>query len=469
MKRQVVWIAAVGFAAALAFATSAMADLTPEQKQAAEALIRQFSAKEYEVREAAVKGLIELGPDVVPLVKKARDEAADAEVKLRCEMVLDGIKAKPATQEQKPASKVLLESSKVTLDVKDASLADLLRKLSEQSGNAPISVPRDWEEKPITLSVKDVPYWQALDRVCKLAELTYNANALLSFATAKAAAKTSPLTLTPAPKANEVSAYVGPVVFKADDRANNVMRQGNGLSHQLSYFWEDRLPVTSATVTVTKVLGPDNRELKLQDAGGGLMPQRIFVGGSSAARVCSGTLWVNLVDVPEKLDKLAEVSGKIRLDFGTGEKEIKVEDVFGANKAGGAGGLSVLVTQASKDKDSASLKVKLARDGKPESLPYGTSPNFGFRLVAPDGKRCEGTTLPGNVTARVFAGGDGNAKVAVGVTIVVAGGADATGGELSLQFNDLPEQEGPWSLVYVFPSEIVTKEYPFTLTNVPLP
>jgi len=70
------------------------AELTPGQKLAAEALIKQFSAREFTVRQQAVDRLIALGPDVVPLVQKTLAETYDAEVKLRCQMVLSGIAKK---------------------------------------------------------------------------------------------------------------------------------------------------------------------------------------------------------------------------------------------------------------------------------------------------------------------------------------------------------------------------------------
>ena len=77
------------------------AQLTPDKQTQAQALIRQFSAREFAVRQEAVKKLIEMGPDVLPLVRKTLGETDDAEVKLRCEMVIKGL-TKPPEPEREP-------------------------------------------------------------------------------------------------------------------------------------------------------------------------------------------------------------------------------------------------------------------------------------------------------------------------------------------------------------------------------
>lgn len=66
--------------------------LTPEQAKEAQALIGQFGNAEFRVREQAVEKLIAMGLDVLPMVKKTMEETQDNEVKLRCEMVIKGVK-----------------------------------------------------------------------------------------------------------------------------------------------------------------------------------------------------------------------------------------------------------------------------------------------------------------------------------------------------------------------------------------
>jgi len=78
----------------LGFGGVARAELTPEQQKQAEALIKQFEAREFAARQQAVEKFIEMGPEVLPLVRKTLAETKDAEVKLRCEMVIKGTREK---------------------------------------------------------------------------------------------------------------------------------------------------------------------------------------------------------------------------------------------------------------------------------------------------------------------------------------------------------------------------------------
>jgi len=98
-------------------------DPTPEQTKEAQALIAQFSAKEFAARQAAVEKLIALGPDVLPLVKKTLAETADNEVKLRCEMTLTGISA---------AQKLGEERQRVGLKLVERRIKDLGQQPPDQ-------------------------------------------------------------------------------------------------------------------------------------------------------------------------------------------------------------------------------------------------------------------------------------------------------------------------------------------------
>ncbi len=71
------------------------ASLNPQETRRAEALIAQFSAPEFAVRQKAVEDLVKMGPAVLPLVKKTLAETKDAEEKLRCDMVIKALGGKP--------------------------------------------------------------------------------------------------------------------------------------------------------------------------------------------------------------------------------------------------------------------------------------------------------------------------------------------------------------------------------------
>lgn len=100
-----VWVAV----AVVVMCASGWAELTPEQTKEAEGLIVQFGAAEFAVRQEAVKKLIEMGPEVLGLVEKALAETKDAEVKLRCQMVVRTLTKKSRVEEEPKAEEPLEE------------------------------------------------------------------------------------------------------------------------------------------------------------------------------------------------------------------------------------------------------------------------------------------------------------------------------------------------------------------------
>ena len=90
MNRKLLYLIVL-LTATMVLSRPAPADLTPEQTKQAEALIKQFTAREFALRQQAVQKLIQMGPDVLPLLRKTLAETGDAEVKLRSEMVVRGL------------------------------------------------------------------------------------------------------------------------------------------------------------------------------------------------------------------------------------------------------------------------------------------------------------------------------------------------------------------------------------------
>ena len=68
------------------------AELTPEQAQRVDALVRDLGAKDFAAREQAVRELIAIGPDVIERIAKTLASTDDPEVRLRCGQVLKGMR-----------------------------------------------------------------------------------------------------------------------------------------------------------------------------------------------------------------------------------------------------------------------------------------------------------------------------------------------------------------------------------------
>jgi len=54
----------------------------------------------------------------------------------------------------------------VTLSAKETSALELLQEVFKQSGE-PLEKPRQWEPKSISIDLKGVPFWQAVDEICR--------------------------------------------------------------------------------------------------------------------------------------------------------------------------------------------------------------------------------------------------------------------------------------------------------------
>jgi hypothetical protein len=87
---------------------AALRPLTDEERARAQALIAQFGDPQFDVRQQAVEELVKMGPAVLPLIRQTLAETKDNEVKLRCEMVIEGIGVPPektSRDEQLPGSR----------------------------------------------------------------------------------------------------------------------------------------------------------------------------------------------------------------------------------------------------------------------------------------------------------------------------------------------------------------------------
>src|SRR5262245_6829724 len=127
-----------------------------------DALLKQLTDDAIEVRDKAAATLIELGEKAEAKVK-ARMQSAEGELKQVCKRILERI-AVP-----KKLRGVLPPLRKVTLEAKDRNLKEVIEDLKQQTGLAV-----DWTgDGDVTVSVKDVTPFEALEAICKAANLSY--------------------------------------------------------------------------------------------------------------------------------------------------------------------------------------------------------------------------------------------------------------------------------------------------------
>jgi hypothetical protein len=155
-------------------ALAASAD-DPAVSQRIAQLVEQLNADEAAQRDDAEKQLIELG-------LKGGVDAGDAFIdKLpkpndRMPQEVQARLARVASEVRSRMAKKSIEATHVTLDVKEAPLAEVLAALEKQTGNRLSDYREQFGqevgEKKITLKVDNEPFWSALDKLLDAAQMS---------------------------------------------------------------------------------------------------------------------------------------------------------------------------------------------------------------------------------------------------------------------------------------------------------
>jgi hypothetical protein len=174
IKRTALSLSAVLLLLAPSSAKAATADDAAASQRIAK-LIEQLNADEADERDDAEKQLIELG-------LKGGAEAGDAFIdKLpkpndRMPQEVQARLARVASEVRSRMAKKSIEATQVTLDVKEAPLAEVLAALEKQTGNRLSDYREQFGqeagEKKVTLKVENEPFWSALDKLLDAAQMS---------------------------------------------------------------------------------------------------------------------------------------------------------------------------------------------------------------------------------------------------------------------------------------------------------
>ena len=443
---------AVVLAAPVVFCRHAPAELTPVQQVLAEKLLRDFTAPEFAVRQQAVDRLIAMGPDVRLLVEKTLAETRDAEVKMRCEMVLRRLAATPpatpATPELPP---VAIDGSRVSMEFVNIPVLTALRQLGEKTGNRPL-LPgyRAPGTQKVTVTVKDKLYWEAVDALCRAAGAVFDPS----------------MGETPVfwmrgveVKADDPRAYAGPAVVWVPriERGDTPAKRRSFLTDQwfdrpdphvgdfkdpgkvrvrLRGAVEDRFPVLECWAELTRATAGDARERPAQPLFERDTRKEVHwyptypgLGGDFA------------VDLPEGVPGPLTIEGVVHATFAVGRKEVRIEDVLSDEpKDIAPGGWEITLTSGRDKGDAVVFTLAVRKPGPEPALMGQYAPaGMGFTLIDPKGREYRPS------------GG-------------FWGGRD----RLFFRVPRVPEVEGAWSLVYAYPERVVRQGYRFRI-DVPLP
>jgi len=429
------------------------AELTPMKVRRAHDFIGLFAAREFVERQQAVQRLMQMGPDVLPLVRKTLAETRDPKVKRCCEMVIQSFEG------PKMEGPIRLEASRVTIDVTNRPFGEVVELLQQQSGNRPIDMLRDLSEKRITFSVKDTPYWQALDALAKVGGAVYG-----SISSSSGRGR---LILKPAPNVVDVGAYAGPAVIKVRNATRTIQfrparYKRPGVLFGVGYLWEDRLPIFCSEVWVDRVTTPDGRPLPFQ---GRAAKPTAMEHTTTRGGLCSAGFSLFLQTPPKGLKKLGTIEGRILLECGTGKGVLKIDDVLAdVKKTATAGDRTLKVEKTRTRSRSTTVTLQVTFKGK-AFWPTVTSGDdtYGIFLVDGGGKRYRGMIAKTDPSLS-----DKHKRL-----------ADIDAGKLprnhverfgvAFRFTRLPRDTKRWALVWVYPQTYALKAFPFEIRDVPVP
>jgi hypothetical protein len=127
------------------------------------ALIRQLAGPDLATRDAAQAMLLEADPGVIELLREAREQTRDPDVQLR----LDSLMVRFADAEA-------IGASRITLKFENAPLKDVLDELGRQAKTQFSDPSPDFGNQPprITIDVSNVTFWQALQELRRVANLS---------------------------------------------------------------------------------------------------------------------------------------------------------------------------------------------------------------------------------------------------------------------------------------------------------
>jgi len=259
-------------------------------------MVRGLNARELGEREAAEKGLVDLGSAALPLLPPINDRTP-AEVAERLRRVRQTLLLK---QVQEGA-----EASLVTLHERAAPLADALASISKQTGNSVVDHRQDFGDQPrpalVTVDIDKQPFWPALDKLLDDAGL-----AVYNFGSERAVSVIN-RPQGQSLRSNMVS-YSGPFRVAAarfEAEADLQKPESRSLKLYLEVSWEPRLrPITLiqplASIHATSAAG----DLRVAASGG--EPE-----ASASGEHASVELMIPLTLPPRNVDKITLLKGRL--------------------------------------------------------------------------------------------------------------------------------------------------------------
>lgn len=401
-------------------------DLTGEVAR----LVRQLEDASQAKRDAAEKGLVQLGPDILPQLPTitVRTPAETKErlgrVRQTLETMLSNTSAQPTT---------------VTLQG-EMSLNDAFAALEKQTGNRVADYERRSGTTNVNVSFDKVPYLKALDEVLDQADLDINVfggepNALVLMARPEGSTKRT-----------EGATYAGVFRFeplRVEARRDLRNSAANGMRIAINVSWEPRVAPISLRQPIDKI--------SLVDAQGnalnvGRSDSQSVLNASAELGMSAVELGIPLELPPRSVEKIASLKGTLTALVPGRMEKFEFADLEAARDVEQRrAGVSVTFERLRKNVDLYEVRIRVRYDEASNALESHRSWIYGNPAYIVDAK--------GERVANLGANEGGRDENEVGIVCLF----------------DLPQGPRGCRFVYQTPATLLQLPVEYELKDIPLP
>jgi hypothetical protein len=412
--------------------------ITDALKDRVAQLIERLDAPKADARDAAEKALIELGPKILPLVPEA-EKVKGAELKQRIGRVRTAlIDARDAAD---------IGPSRITIKAEGMRLTEVVRLLRKQSGNE-ITDLREQLGTEVTnptldLDIQDKPFFEALDLICRKAELTPNFFTGDGTIGLVAGAPDLPNEIGGGPKFKTKVIYAGPfrILFKNIAISRDFAGDSSSAVAQFEIAWEPRLRPMLMALKTEDVAIKDDKDQAVE-------PSVSDESSSVVLRPENPVAEMNLnMIAPERAAQMLK-SLKVKADI-TLPSSMKQFRFASMTKPGEQkqGDISVKLESTDVEEQIWRVNVELDYPGQGAAFESYRQGLFNNRIWL---QKADGSRFEHNGGQNQTAG---------------------DGGKLGFEylFVDVPGKPADYSFVYETPSKVITIPLEFEYKDVPLP
>jgi hypothetical protein len=405
-------------------------------------LVERLEAPMPPTRDSAEAALIKLGPKILPLLPDPAT-VKSPERKQRLEKIRAAL--------AKAEGDVNPKATRVTIEGKGIRLSEAMIQLQKQTNN-PITDMReqlgvDVTNPTLDLAIKDKPFFEALDEVARLAQVTttfFTGDGSIGIAGGGGMMAESPGGKMPERTVKPMVVYSGP--FRIELKQVNLSRDfqaGSTVAQiQLEAAWEPRLRPMLLSLKSDQLEVFDDGKKKV-DAQTSKETDEVVVRPENP--VAEINLNLNAPDRSAK--KIGSLKVKADVTIPAGLKLFKFPSLAKSDVTLKEGDVSVTLKDTEIEEQVWKVNVELAYPGEGPAFDSYRQGLFNNRLWL---QRADGSRFAHN-------GGFSN--------------TNSDGGKLGFEylFVDAPGKPGDYQLIYETPSTVITIPLEFEFKDIPLP